>query len=919
MTTASEIAGQLGLARERHGEFYCQCVLAGEHTNNDNHPSMRLRDGDDGKILVCCDSRHRNEQPRLVDALKARGLWPGSSNGTGRAHAYARKIPNADAKKPSSADSSAATAPSSEKGPRKSKIIWPIPPGLLDEEYRPKDPPKPPFDDGEVEDEAQSYPYYSPDYSEGLRVLAHIVRFRRRDNGKKEVRPLTAWDGKYGPRWHWKFPPSPRPLYNLRELQHYPAAPVLIVAGEKCADAANKIFPDRVAVTWMGGEGAVAVAQWATSDPKYQACNLKTRQTPITIWPDCDEAGVKAAIQIAKTLGAERVRIIVPHDDWRDKFDIADAIEEGTTREGLEAIIAKAVPLEEFEREVVERWPAALGAASAMREDAIPEAFWIKDDTLFVTRMTGFGLQDFKVCSKLEVIALTRDANGNSWGRLVRFTDPDGVVHEWSMPTEMLSGDGNEYRQRLLEQGLSIWSGREAVTRLGWHEYAFVLPGLADQGDGGERIIYQNASPVPHAFYERGTLADWQREVSARCVGNSRLILAISTAFAAPLLHLTNDESGGFHIVGDSSVGKTTALRVGGSVWGGSSEPLGFLRTWRATANALEGIAALHCDCLLTLDEIGQVAAREAGEVAYLLAQGQGKARARRDGSARAPVTWRLLFLSSGEVTLADKAREDGRHKVTAGQQVRVLDIPADAGVGLGLFENIHGAANPSEFADALRDATQKYYGTAARAFLKELMQRRDQVADSVRQARDNFIKEHLPDGADRQVSRAATRFGLVAAAGELATALGITGWENGTATEAAATCFAAWLKRRGHTGSAELEAGIQKVREFFQLHGESRFSSDQNDARGRVVLNRAGFRKGGDYCVFPEIFRSEIAAGFDWRALAEELANRGLLRRGTDGKIQRQVRNPEDGEGIRLICFTPAILGGEGLADAVD
>ncbi|WP_457589305.1 DUF927 domain-containing protein, partial [Legionella pneumophila] len=48
-------------------------------------------------------------------------------------------------------------------------------------------------------------------------------------------------------------------------------------------------------------------------------------------------------------------------------------------------------------------------------------------------------------------------------------------------------------------------------------------------------------------------------------------------------------------------------------------------RLWRSTTNGLEGLAALHNDGLLILDELSQMDPREAGEAAYLLANGQGK------------------------------------------------------------------------------------------------------------------------------------------------------------------------------------------------------------------------------------------------------------------------------------------------------
>jgi uncharacterized protein (DUF927 family) len=420
---------------------------------------------------------------------------------------------------------------------------------------------------------------------------------------------------------------------------------------------------------------------------------------------------------------------------------------------------------------------------------------------------------------------------------------------------------------------------------MGWHGGVFVLP-YATFGplSNGERVLFQSASLVSHAFHVCGSLGDWQREIGMRCSGNSRLTFAVSAGFASPLLYLLGDESGGFHFVGPSSLGKTTALRGGGSVWGGSKEPMGFLRQWRATLNGLEGVAASHCDSLLPLDELSQVDAREAGGAAYLLANGSGKARARRDGSARSPFTWRLLFLSSGQITIGDKIKEDGRQRATAGQAVRVLDIPADTGK-FGLFENLHGAASGQIFADTLRAATQQFFGTPIRAFLPEITAHADRIADAARGARDEFIAQNLPAGATEQVGRAAARFGLVAAGGELATALGITGWNSGAATEAAAVCFAAWLGRRGYVGSAEAETGIEQVRQFFALHGASRFGASgvsDVDAHGRTVFNRAGFRKtDGACCIFPEIFRNEVSVGHDWRGLAAEACS-GATRSGT-------------------------------------
>jgi putative DNA primase/helicase len=65
------------------------------------------------------------------------------------------------------------------------------------------------------------------------------------------------------------------------------------------------------------------------------------------------------------------------------------------------------------------------------------------------------------------------------------------------------------------------------------------------------------------------------------------------------------------------------------SVWGRGGTP-GYVRSWRATDAGLEGAAAGATDTALILDELGQVEARELTAALCMLADGTGKARARR-------------------------------------------------------------------------------------------------------------------------------------------------------------------------------------------------------------------------------------------------------------------------------------------------
>lgn len=70
------------------------------------------------------------------------------------------------------------------------------------------------------------------------------------------------------------------------------------------------------------------------------------------------------------------------------------------------------------------------------------------------------------VCSPLRVVALTRDAKSNAWGRLLEWHDNDGKNHQWPMPIELLESDGTEVRCELASQGLQIAPSPSARTLL---------------------------------------------------------------------------------------------------------------------------------------------------------------------------------------------------------------------------------------------------------------------------------------------------------------------------------------------------------------------------------------------------------------------------------------------------------------------
>jgi len=539
----------------------------------------------------------------------------------------------------------------------------------------------------------------------------------------------------------------------------------------------------------------------------------------------------------------------------------------------------------------------------------------------------GDPLPPYWVCSRLDVAAKTRDEHNGEWGFLLVANDADGHLKQWAMPARMLAGDGTEYRATLLSMGVSLAPGSKAKSlltiyiqtaateararctdRIGWHSGAFVLPDRTIGDADGERVLFQSAAGVVSQFKQRGTLLEWKQQVSELCIGNTRLTFCTSAAFAAPLLWHAGLQSGGFHLVGDSSSGKTTGLRVAASVFGGRD----YARSWRATDNALELTAAQHSDALLILDEIAQVDPKIIGDTVYMLANEAGKGRATRTATARPALTWRLLFLSDGEIKLSDHMAEAGK-AAKSGQEIRLANIPADAGKGLGVFDDLRGFSSGKALSDHLQEATRCYHGTAGMGFIEWAVANQATLAEDLRIGVSELVSEWVNGSAHGQVYRVASRFALVGVAGELATDAGLTGWPVGWATSAAQACFRAWLEERGGAGSGEHKAMVRQVRSFLELHGDARFTwvNRAADDHKPNTMHRAGFkrlvtgdgtpintntdylREFGDkmssdeadaaaceYFVLPEVWRKEVCKGSDPKAVASLLISMGVLQR---------------------------------------
>lgn len=123
-------------------------------------------------------------------------------------------------------------------------------------------------------------------------LLGHTVRAQEIETGRKQVLPVAYCENEHLKKARWQLKgfndSGTKPIYGLEKLAQNPEKPILIVEGEKTADAASKLLPEHVVVSWLGGAQAVDKVDWS-----------KLSGRVVSIWPDNDRPGIEAAKNIA--------------------------------------------------------------------------------------------------------------------------------------------------------------------------------------------------------------------------------------------------------------------------------------------------------------------------------------------------------------------------------------------------------------------------------------------------------------------------------------------------------------------------------------------------------------------------------------------------------------------------------------------
>lgn len=182
--------------------------------------------------------------------------------------------------------------------------------------------PEPPLPGHPQGEPSQVYQYRD----EAGRLKGAVLRFDQGDS--KTFRQAALVDGV----WQWQGMAEPRPLYGVENLRLHPQAQVIITEGEKAADALRAALPDALVLTWPGGSSNVDKTDWKPLEGRA-----------VTVWPDNDDPGIKAAKKVREHLPEASILDVSNLGPKQDAADVVDVWTAEQLREFIGARQAKSL------------------------------------------------------------------------------------------------------------------------------------------------------------------------------------------------------------------------------------------------------------------------------------------------------------------------------------------------------------------------------------------------------------------------------------------------------------------------------------------------------------------------------------------------------------------------------------------------
>ena len=206
---------------------------------------------------------------------------------------------------------------------------------------------------------------------------------------------------------------------------------------------------------------------------------------------------------------------------------------------------------------------------------------------------------------------------------------------------------------------------KNGSSSIGWQpDGSFIMPDEHIRLDHHQQLALfpsEGMEPIMKSLHSRGTWEGWLNVVE-HLTDHPLAMIAIYASVAAPLAHFVNASNFAVDWSNETSTGKTTALRVGASVWGLPDEKRedGFIYKWDATQVWVERAAAFLGNLPLLLDETKTVKnPKHVADTVYNFCIGKGRGRGTLQGVDTLN-TWNSVLMSTGEQKLTSFTRDGG-------------------------------------------------------------------------------------------------------------------------------------------------------------------------------------------------------------------------------------------------------------------
>lgn len=403
-------------------------------------------------------------------------------------------------------------------------------------------------------------------------------------------------------------------------------------------------------------------------------------------------------------------------------------------------------------------------------------------------------------------------------------------------------------------------------------------------------------------FSQAGMWATWQ-ETALYCNRNPILITMLCGSFSSALIAPLDRDSSFLMLVGPSSTGKTTVLKLCNSA---CTHP-DHLLTWEGTANGIEAAILQHADMPVCMDEIGQSDVEILGGLAYLLTNAAGKLRAKANSELAEVKRTRTIILSAGEESAIDRMGDAGK-TTKLGQYARFISIPVKE--PHGVFTDLHDLETGSAFAEFLNQNMRKAYGVAWLKYVEHLAHVEPNLQQEFEKVRSR-IQSRLADGidapkADGVFARVLDQFSLIAFAGFMAQAAKVVEWKKCEIVDAVGHCFNLWFEQYRKHFSNSNSSALEEVRYLLQSnrHRLPPLSAYDDETKPTDVgfVYRPRLSEEQVLLIFPGFLQKKLGGKFSKSALDAILLQSGHLIPGSRNVPTKQVRIP--GEGNRRVSF---------------